>query len=338
MEDSTSPGLWHIPPDGSPVARVVYASRSTVRGSIYAEMESIRASALRHNTPADIATALLYQSGWFIQWKEGPRDALRLAMHRVARDPRHDSLRIIHCSEGGRLLCGPWSMAIVQCTDPAIDMASRVEELARELDNGRQYSPPCVWRRISTPMRHPGAALHDDPDAFQRILVCAASGTAPFALVERLARARREEVVHRRFAGARNLDVATDYVDFADGDRVLRVIAMARNGLTLPLTRAFLPDYSHIVLLLSGDPDRDVALLRRVIQACTGLASSAPPLLGLAREANAHGMISSLARAQGLRYLTAQGDVEGRTGCWEAIRIHLDASRRRTDRISDGIT
>ena len=70
--------------DLTPVARVVYASESNLHDSIYAEMERIRASAVRHNVPAGVHTALLYQSGWFVQWKEGPGDALLKLMDRVA--------------------------------------------------------------------------------------------------------------------------------------------------------------------------------------------------------------------------------------------------------------
>ena len=128
-----------------------------------------------------------------------------------------------------------------------------------------------VWRRLSTPMRHPGAAQQADPDAFQRVLVCAAEGMASFDLVHWLGRHHNEEVVHRRFAGAYDLDVGTDYVDFAEEARVLRLIAMARHGLALPLTRAFLPDYSHVVLLLSGNAERDLSLVQRVGQACSGV-------------------------------------------------------------------
>jgi hypothetical protein len=328
MKNAVPVSNLHVWADGAPVSRVMYASRSRIDGPVYTEMERIRASALPHNLPAGLATALLYQSGWFIHWKEGPREAVLSSMRRIASDPRHDSLRLIHHSEGSRLLSGPWSMAIVQCADPVADMAKRVDLLARELDQGRQYSPPGIWRRISTPMRHPGAAQQADPDAFQRILVCAASGTASFALVGRLATRYREEVVHRRFAGSQNLDVGTDYVDFAEGGRVLRVIAMARNGLALPLTRAFLPDYSYVVLLLGADRERNIALLQRVAHGCAGFGSSAPPLLGVAREAAANREISSLAEERGLRYMAAQGDDEGGGRCWDAIRLHLDLSRQ----------
>jgi hypothetical protein len=304
---------------GEAVARIMYASQAAIDGPVYAEMERIRASAVRHNEPAGIATALLYQSGWFVQWKEGPGAALRALMDRVAGDPRHRFLRIVHSSRGPRLLHGPWSMAIVQCDEAPADMERRVTELKREIDAGMQFAPPALWRRLSTPMRHPGAMRQQDPDAFQRLLVCAAVGTTSFDLVQSLAVRHGAALVHRRFAGATDLDVGTDYVDFEEGERVLRVIAMARNGLLLPLTRAFLPDYSHLVLLLSGEPDRDLALMDRVVQAC-GRLPQPPALLAVAAHASAHAQPFGLARRCGLVYLSTVADPYDPAGCWQAIR------------------
>ncbi|HWP13317.1 MAG TPA: BLUF domain-containing protein [Ramlibacter sp.] len=319
MESVAAPPGWHENYGGDQtVARFMYASQAIVHGSIYAEMERIRASAVRHNEPAGVATALLYQSGWFAQWKEGPREALLSIMQRVEADPRHHSMRIVHSSRGSRMLAGPWSMAVVQCDEPAGDMAQRVEMLCRELEAGRQSSPQTAWRRLSTPMRHPGAGQQADPDAFQRVLVCAAEGMGSFDLVRWLGHLHGQEVVHRRFAGAYDLDVGTDYVDFAEGGRVLRVIAMARHGLALPLTRAFLPDYSHVVLLLSDDLERDLLLAQRVAYACGGLTAS-PAILGLARNEAAHKEIFALARHHGLIYLAAQCSANDEKRCWAAI-------------------
>ena len=250
------------------MTRIVYASRARIKGSVYAEMERIRDSAMRHNAQLGVHTALLHQCGWFLQWKEGPEEAVLRTMERVRADRRHHDLRIVHSSAGPRLLAGPWSMAIVQLGDTAHAMAERVAQLHRATESGARFSPPAVWRRLSTPMRHPGAAQQADPDAFQRVLVCASRGEASFALVQWLAACHKQEVVHRRFAGPYDLDVGTDYVDFEEGGRVLRVIAMARKGLLLPLTRAFVPDYSHILLLLSGDAERDLALVRKAAMAC----------------------------------------------------------------------
>ncbi len=330
MDSVAAPSSWSAYSGGEEVARFMYASQANIEGSIYSVIQRIRASAVRHNEPAGVATALLYQSGWFAQWKEGPAEALLRIMERVEADPRHHSMRIVHSSRGPRVLCGPWSTAIVSCDEPPVAMAQRVDLLRRELDNGRQYSPQTVWRRLSTPMRHPGAAQQADPDAFQRVLVCAAVGMGSFNLVQWLGQLHNQEVVHRRFAGAHDLDVGTDYVDFAEDGRVLRVIAMARHGLALPLTRAFLPDYSHVVLLLSGDAQRDVPLLQRVANACTGLGS-APALLGVAPDAKTHAELFTMARRSGLIYLNAQCVAQVEKRWWETISPLLADWRHAVD-------
>jgi hypothetical protein len=324
------PGWQDSHGGGEPVARLMYASQANVQGSIYTVMERIRASAVRHNEPSGVATALLYQSGWFAQWKEGPGEALLRIMDRVQNDPRHHSMRIVHSSRGPRILAGPWSTAVVNCADSPNEMAERVHTLRAELERGRQYSPQTVWRRLSTPMRHPGAGQHADNDAFQRVLVCAAEGTGSFSLVHWLGRHYTEEVVHRRFAGASDLDVGTDYVDFAEDGRVLRVIAMARHGLALPLTRAFLPDYSHVVLLLCGDVERDLSLVQRVAQACKGLPT-APALLGVTSEPKEHTDMFALCRRSGLIYLGAQCNHRDEARCWSAIAPLLADWRHAVD-------
>lgn len=311
----------------APVARIVYVSQAAIDGPVYAAMEGIRASAVRHNAPEGVATALLYQSGWFVQWKEGPGAALLRIMHRVAADPRHHDLRIVHSSRGPRQLHGLWSMAIVQSDEAPDAMAWRVRELRRQVEAGAGFAPAAIWRRLSTPMRHPGALQQQDADAFHRVLVCAAAGSASFDLVKWLAWQHREEPVHRRMAGAHALDVGTDYVDFADGERVMRVIAMARNGLHLPLARAFLSDYSHIVLLLSGDTQRDEDLVHRVALACGKLAQP-PALAAVAAQAAAHAEPGALARRYGMVYLPLRAEPAEPASCWPALRP-LFASWRR---------
>ena len=302
----------------TPVARIVYASQASVTQSVFAEMEKIRASAMRHNEPAEIATALLYQSGWFVQWKEGPGPALLKTMDRVAGDARHHDLRIVHRSRGPRLLSGPWSMAVVQCHETAADMERRVLCLKHDVEQGRQFSPPAIWRRLSTPMEHPGAARQDDPDAFQRVLVCSAVGTSSFDLVNWLGERHAAEVVHRRFAGAHALDVGTNYVDFEQGGRVLRVIAMARHGLSVPLTRAFMADYSHLVLLLSLDGDRNLQLMERVLRAYATLPNP-PVLVGVASLPEMHTLPHTVARRFHLPYQLAVADSREWETSWYAL-------------------
>jgi hypothetical protein len=309
-------GTWE---DDGPVSRIVYASRSTICHSIYNEMEKIRASALQNNEPHGIATALLYQAGWFVQWKEGPGPALAKRMEQVSSDARHHDLRIVHRSRGPRLLGGPWSMAIVQCQETDLDMEERVRLLKSQVDDGRQFCPLAIWRRLSTPLRHPGAMHQDDPDGFQRVLVCSASGTGSFDLVNWLGEQHGTDVVLRRFAGAHELDVGTNYVDFHQGERVLRVIAMARHGLSVPLTRAFMADYSHVILLLSLDPDRNVQLMERVLSACSKL-QQAPTLVGVASRPEMHTVPHALARRFHVPYQFAVADSREWASSWRALQ------------------
>jgi hypothetical protein len=330
MPDTDYDSLPSLAPiDPEPVARIVYASQANLQGSVYAEMERIRAAALRHNVPAGVHTALLHQSGWFVQWKEGPGHALLRIMDKVGADARHHSMRIVHSSRGPRLLAGPWSMAIVQCDETPADMTMRVAALRRGLESGHQYDPPAVWRQLSTPLRHPGAADVALNDAFQRLLVCAAQGDEAFDLVRWLAHRNDEEVVHRRFAGAADLDVGTDLVDFRFADRTLRVIAMARKGLAVPLTRAFLPDYSHAVLLLCGQSERDLALVHKVAHACATLVRP-PVLVGIAAHEASHAQPLALANELGLAYQPEMAEPQSSLAVWSALLPSLTSWRAET--------
>lgn len=331
MQDADYDSIPSLAPlEPEPVARIVYASQANLQGPVYAEMERIRAAALRHNVPAGVHTALLHQSGWFVQWKEGPGPALLRIMDRVAADSRHHSMRVVHSSRGPRLLAGPWSMAIVQCDEAPADMTLRVARLRRGLEGGRQFTPPAAWRQLSTPLQHPGASEVALSDRFQRLLVCAADGDAAFDLVRWLGHRHDEEVVHRRFAGAEDLDVGTDLVDFRFADRVLRVIAMARRGLAVPLTRAFLPDYAHVALLLCGHPERDAALVRKVAFAC-GAIPRPPVLLGVAAEASSHAQPRALAAELGLDYQSAVAEPQSGVAVWSALLPWLAPWRAPAD-------
>lgn len=302
---------------------MLYASRSRVDGPIYATLESIRAAALRHNEPVGVHTALLYQAGWFLQWKEGPAEAMRRIMARVATDPRHHQLRVVHSSRGPRLLDGPWSMGMVQSEEPPEALGLRVMQLRDALMKGRQYSPTSVLRRVASPALL-GGTRPVEPESYHRVLVCSAQGVDAFELVRWLAERERKRVTHRRYAGAQDLDVATDYLDVEHHDRLLRVVAMARKGLKLPLTRAMLADYSHVVLLLCGEPERDLALLLRVAQACAGMARR-PSAVGVGMDLCAHEALAALARRFAIDYLPAAGQPREPARTWEVLQPRLQA-------------
>ena len=314
---------------GEDVDRLMYASQSNFVGAVFTEMHRIRDHALQRNVADGVHVALLHQSGWFLEWMEGPPAGVKAVMGRVARDARHQGMRLLHSSHGPRRLTEPWSMAMVQTCESPADFALRVNTLREDHHKGLASDPATVWRRLSTPLTHPGAAEQAVSDRFQRVMVCSARRTDSFDMVHWLGQKHGAEVVHRRFAGSRadRLDVATDYVDIESGAVVRRVIAMARNGLQIGLTRAFLPDYSHVILLLSGDGTHDGKLMERLVVACESLAHR-PVVVGLAPPQSCdHAKLQQVARRGGLVYLDCDlaGHIDAQAW-WNAAEPLLDLS------------
>ncbi len=162
-------------------------------------------------------------------------------------------------------------------------------------------------------------------------MVCAARGTQSFELVRWLGQAYGCKVTSQRLAGAqaRSRDVANDYVDL-DGGRgamLRRVVAMARNGLQIGLLQAFLPDYSHIVLLLCGDSKHDSdcsTFWWRHVRGCRTVRSC----WDSGGAGCDHAALREVARNGGLVYLDC--DVDGAANSkalWAAAEPALDLSR-----------
>ena len=308
------------------VQRLMFASRSRLSEAVFSTMLATREQAMERNRADSVFIALLIQSGWFMEWMEGPEHGVHAVLDRVARDKRHHSPYLLHQSDGPRRLTEPWSMASVHTHEPAEDFTRRVMMLHEEHKKGSTDDPAGVWRRLSTPLTHPGAAEQADEWHFQRVMVVAARGTDAFNLVRWLGETYNADIVHRRFVGSRpgDGDVATDYVDLPAGPVVRRVIAMSHNGLKIGLTRAFLSDYSHVVLLMSGIPGRDHNLLERLLRSCAQLPHL-PIVVGLGPPDTDHVTYRQMARASGHVYL--DGELAGEADpfeTWTAAAPVLD--------------
>jgi hypothetical protein len=310
-------------PGHAEVERVVTASICHMKEGIYAQMENIRADSLRLNAVHGIHAVLLYQSGWFLHWAEGPAPAVRGLQQRLAKDPRHHSPHTVHSSRGPRLLPTPWSMMMSQTTEPAVHFGRRVMALREQFEQGTQYPPSSVLRRLSAPMQLAQAQGLADPEAFHRLGICAAGGNEAFGMVEWLARRYGNTVARRRFAGERDMDGSSESVDFMEGHHPCRMIAVARNGLAHGLRRAFLPDWPHFVMLFCGIPKFDDALMARMVSACEGLPVT-PALLGIAPDADTQQRMQGLARQARLVYVTASiARADNCPAVWQAVQEQL---------------
>jgi hypothetical protein len=326
LDLNTSVPLGHRRPvPGETVDRVVCVSECRVQGSVFDEMHRIRERALPRNKADEVYAALLYQAGWFVEWIEGPAAGVDAVIHRAAGEPHHTNLRVLHRSRGPRRLTQPWSMAFRQDSEQSADFAARVAALAA-LSARQQLEPTDVWRRLSMPH----SAGPADRNHCQRVMVCSARGTQSFELVRWLGQTYDCHVTRQRLAGAYETvqDVANDYVDLPArrGAMPRRVVAMARKGLQIGLFQAFLSDYSHVMLLLSGDSQHDMELVQLVIAACARLPSR-PVALGIGRTGCDHAPLREAARAGGLVYLDCDVAGTDAKAVWAATEPALEFSR-----------
>jgi hypothetical protein len=107
---SDEPGPGHTLPL---LHQLVYCSRAT-EGVGDSAVERIIAIARRMNPEQGITGLLVFGSGVFFQWIEGPRDNVVQLMQRIQRDPRHERVVTLSQSEEVRERLFPdWSMELV---------------------------------------------------------------------------------------------------------------------------------------------------------------------------------------------------------------------------------
>ena len=96
---------------------LVYCSRETA-GVDKATVDGIIAVARRRNPLNGITGLLVYGSGIFFQWLEGPRDRVTQLMDNIKRDTRHDTIVPLTESEEVRERLFPdWAMELVSTDD-----------------------------------------------------------------------------------------------------------------------------------------------------------------------------------------------------------------------------
>ena len=92
---------------------VVYCSRASA-GVSDADVERIIASARRRNPVLGITGMLVFGSGIFFQWLEGPRDNVTALMALLRSDRRHENIVELSAEEDiGERLFPTWDMELV---------------------------------------------------------------------------------------------------------------------------------------------------------------------------------------------------------------------------------
>jgi hypothetical protein len=236
-----------------PVLRVVGASLSLVRGSVMEELLAMRRDVGAFNAAHGLRSALLYSSGWFFQWHEGPVAAVGKVLHIAQADSRHHRPRVLHRSLGAPTLASTLQIATTHGADKPTDVARRLFHLTR----GQELEPPGrpdeLWRHLVAPLYLPAGVTM--PALVQRHVVAVTSEyTGAVDMVRMFSDRFGLPVTYQRFATdlPQSGDVGAAYVDIPGQGCVTRLHALSRRSLAHPMVRLMLGDL-HCVLLLLGE-------------------------------------------------------------------------------------
>ncbi len=108
--------------------RLAYRSRATVSMDSLLVIADILAVSQRNNRRDGITGALTYSDGVFFQVVEGYPEDLDRLLRRLAEDPRHSEITIVHRVPVAGRLFGEWSMTAPRISpDGAAAMKRAVE-------------------------------------------------------------------------------------------------------------------------------------------------------------------------------------------------------------------
>jgi hypothetical protein len=116
------------------------------------EVAKIIATAKHHNPRYGITGLLVYGSGIFFQWLEGPRDNVSSLMKIISKDPRH--LNVVVLSEEDEIrdrLFPDWDMELVEASEISDVLEGALKEAS---DDKQKEMLSLLLRELKT--RQPG--------------------------------------------------------------------------------------------------------------------------------------------------------------------------------------
>ncbi|TQJ29641.1 BLUF domain-containing protein [Microbacterium sp. SLBN-146] len=113
---------------------LVYASTAT------SPLDDDALAALLHharesNAANDITGLLLYRSGRFVQFLEGPEHSIRTLYGKIAQDPRHSGMRTLDEGKPTARQFADWTMAYQPVADPSTPLPPGFRSTFDDLDS-----------------------------------------------------------------------------------------------------------------------------------------------------------------------------------------------------------
>ncbi|HSI53851.1 MAG TPA: BLUF domain-containing protein [Ramlibacter sp.] len=260
------------------VVRVICASISLVQGSVMDELFQMRNHVGGHGTNPVVKCALLYTSGCFAFWFEGPGPAVQKLLKRAATDPRHERFVTIHRSKGAPTLTEALSVVATQGGGGPGSFGRRVRQFREEMDRSDTVEPALVWQSLMAPCAvatDRGHALRID----RHVALVSAEDNGPIDLLRRVGELHCSPVVYQRFAGSRihSTDVGLAYVDVRVQQHVTRIHLLSRRALPHRMVRLSLDGLDELVMIMGSRPAAAIELASGVADCVNAMAR--PPAI-----------------------------------------------------------
>lgn len=99
------------------LCQLIYLSHATQKLTMRDTMAIVDAASVK-NAALGLTGLLCYGGGYFLQVIEGDGDVVSDAFCRIARDPRHERVRLVDFSIIGHRRFDDWSMHLINLDDP----------------------------------------------------------------------------------------------------------------------------------------------------------------------------------------------------------------------------
>ncbi len=110
------------------LVQIVYTSTATVQVTEQM-LRSIQRAALHHNPQKGITGLLLYGSGRFFHFFEGPAESTDELFARIRKDPRHKDIHLLFRRECGARSLEYWNMGVLNLEGENSDSRGCIQEL-----------------------------------------------------------------------------------------------------------------------------------------------------------------------------------------------------------------
>ena len=108
------------------LAQTIYLSFCSDHFDPAVDLDEILKISRQNNMRTGITGMLLYRSGVFLQFLEGPKPEVHTLLDTIKKDPRHSHFKLLLLRDSDHQLFADWEMAFQNLDDVGFDMVNAV--------------------------------------------------------------------------------------------------------------------------------------------------------------------------------------------------------------------